>query len=500
MHLWLYQNGTLIRKRGAVTTTFGPWQGRFGCWRSGRQEDEFTPYIPSTAFFDASGWHNCNPQPPLPFGDTLARGADALARYLQDIPIDIRRLAGEFSGRRQWLTLDMMRRVPGFRDFLEQERRSVGMGFAAACLTLADTPAQTETDRVHLARRMMAEPRHQLLRDLSGSELPPVVPRLLRKVDETSIDDEFLHHLRRAALTEGLAAVLAQLDEIDGDTLEVALTLPAWLQRPKVIENLWASGVINDPDTAISLAAVGETPAAMRPGIVRALQDMALPFYEDAQQALGRVALKVLGGRPFPPPPFAGTERLRPIRTFEDLQREGRIMGHCVGNYYQQVFNGFSYFYQWHGEERATAQLIVDHCTGNWELHEHLGPANRQLLPETVRTIAATVEACFGNRPFELVTELAGTQYHEGRFVLHRLSPWQPLQLVREPENPHDHRAVQVFSSDGVKLGYIPRRRNRQLASLLDAGQQMDVRVLQIPRRPGGDVRIRVRQAATAAA
>ena len=500
MHLWLYQNGSLIRKRGAVTTTFGPWRGHFGCWRSGRQEDDFTPYIPSTAFFDASGWRNCDPQPLLPFGDTLARGDKALARYLQDIPIEVRKLAGEFSGRRQWLALDTMRRVTGFRTFLEQERRSVGMGFVAACLTLADTPTQTEADRITLARRMMSEPRQHLLRDLSGSDFPPVAPRLLRKVAEPAIDDEFLHHLHRAARTEGLAAVLAQLDEIDSETLEIALSLPAWLHRPKVIENLWASGVIAAPDTAITLAALGEAPSAMHPGIVQALQDASPVCPSMALEVLERIALKVFGGRPFPPPPIAGTERLRPIRTFDDLQREGRIMGHCVGNYYQQVFNGFSYFYQWHGEERATVQLIVDHCTGEWELHEHLGPANRLLSLETIRTIAATVEGCFGDRPFELVTDIAGTQYYEGRFALHRLSPRQLIRLVREPENPHDRCAVQVFSWDGVKLGYIPRRRNRQLASLLDAGHQMEARILQIPRRAGGDVRIRVRQIASAAA
>ncbi len=46
----------------------------------------------------------------------------------------------------------------------------------------------------------------------------------------------------------------------------------------------------------------------------------------------------------------------------------------------------------------------------------------------------------------------------------------QPLVLRREPDNPHDERAIEVFLPDGRKLGYVARAENEALARLMDAG------------------------------
>ena len=48
---------------------------------------------------------------------------------------------------------------------------------------------------------------------------------------------------------------------------------------------------------------------------------------------------------------------------------------------------------------------------------------------------------------------------------------------VREPENPYDERAILVENLEGEKLGYIPRRKNEVLASLMDAGKSIYARV-----------------------
>ena len=42
---------------------------------------------------------------------------------------------------------------------------------------------------------------------------------------------------------------------------------------------------------------------------------------------------------------------------------------------------------------------------------------------------------------------VAGFQYHHGEDVWNSLSPKQPLTLVREPNNPHDERAVRVLGN-----------------------------------------------------
>ena len=62
---------------------------------------------------------------------------------------------------------------------------------------------------------------------------------------------------------------------------------------------------------------------------------------------------------------------------------------------------------------------------------------------------------------------LAGSQFHDLEALRPRLRVGDPLTLVREPENPHDPRAVRV-EWQGHKLGYVPRKENRSVAAALD--------------------------------
>jgi hypothetical protein len=67
---------------------------------------------------------------------------------------------------------------------------------------------------------------------------------------------------------------------------------------------------------------------------------------------------------------------------------------------------------------------------------------------------------------------VAGLQFYEGMKpeVARSLGTGDPLILKREPENPHDEKAVEVYTLSGRKLGYLPRRDNGVIASLLDQG------------------------------
>lgn len=88
---------------------------------------------------------------------------------------------------------------------------------------------------------------------------------------------------------------------------------------------------------------------------------------------------------------------------------------------------------------------------------------------------AATVEA-------EVVIQtvpVAGYRYHAGRAVFPLLKPGDRLDLVREPDNPHDPRAVRV-DWRGAPLGYAPRVDNLDLARLLDRGQAVEARILRL--------------------
>lgn len=68
---------------------------------------------------------------------------------------------------------------------------------------------------------------------------------------------------------------------------------------------------------------------------------------------------------------------------------------------------------------------------------------------------------------------LAGFQYHHGEALWPQLAAGQLLQLVREPGNRYDDRAVRV-EWQGRKLGYIPRLDNAAVSQLLDRGERLE--------------------------
>lgn len=76
-----------------------------------------------------------------------------------------------------------------------------------------------------------------------------------------------------------------------------------------------------------------------------------------------------------------------------------------------------------------------------------------------------------------LNTEVAGTRYHQAAEHLDALGPGVELLLRRQPQNPHDALAVEVLSSDWIKLGYLPRQKNEPIARLMDAGKMLFARI-----------------------
>lgn len=88
---------------------------------------------------------------------------------------------------------------------------------------------------------------------------------------------------------------------------------------------------------------------------------------------------------------------------------------------------------------------------------------------------------------------LAGFQYHAGKSVWPELRVGDALTLTREPDNPHDARAVRV-DWRGRKLGYVPRRDNADVARLLDNGQPLVARISRLAegRDPWSRVRFEV--------
>jgi hypothetical protein len=88
---------------------------------------------------------------------------------------------------------------------------------------------------------------------------------------------------------------------------------------------------------------------------------------------------------------------------------------------------------------------------------------------------------------------LAGFQYHAGKTLWPQMQVGDALTLIREPDNPHDAKAVRV-EWRGHKIGYVPRRENADVARFMDGGQKLEARISQLSevRDPWSRVRFEV--------
>lgn len=86
---------------------------------------------------------------------------------------------------------------------------------------------------------------------------------------------------------------------------------------------------------------------------------------------------------------------------------------------------------------------------------------------------------------------LAGFQYHAAPALWTELKEGDALTLVREPNNPHDARAVRI-DWRGQPLGYLPRAENAQVAAEMDQGVKLVARIARLTSHPNPWKRIRV--------
>lgn len=84
---------------------------------------------------------------------------------------------------------------------------------------------------------------------------------------------------------------------------------------------------------------------------------------------------------------------------------------------------------------------------------------------------------------------LAGFRYAEASQVWSELRLGDALELVREPDNPHDRNAVRV-DWRGRKLGYVPRAENEALAWAMDRGERVTGRISRLQPHPNPRLRI----------
>jgi len=94
--------------------------------------------------------------------------------------------------------------------------------------------------------------------------------------------------------------------------------------------------------------------------------------------------------------------------------------------------------------------------------------------------VALAAPACAADaRIIVQQSPLAGFQYYEGKGLWDMMRVGDSLQLMREPQNPHDAHAVRVMWRNEM-LGYIPRRENSDVARQMDRGAPVKARIVKL--------------------
>jgi hypothetical protein len=80
-------------------------------------------------------------------------------------------------------------------------------------------------------------------------------------------------------------------------------------------------------------------------------------------------------------------------------------------------------------------------------------------------------------------------RHHAEAIASEAAAPGRPLELRRDPDNPHDPNAIAVHAGDGEQVGWVPREIAAELAAELDAGAPWSAVVLREHRRSPRDPR-----------
>jgi hypothetical protein len=108
-------------------------------------------------------------------------------------------------------------------------------------------------------------------------------------------------------------------------------------------------------------------------------------------------------------------------------------------------------------------------------------------LPATAQTPELRASILVQSSP------LAGFRYYDAGALWDEMKVGDALELVREPDNPHDANAVRV-EWRGYQLGYVPRRENADVARQIDRGSRVKARIsrLQMSRSPSKRIEFEV--------
>jgi hypothetical protein len=92
-------------------------------------------------------------------------------------------------------------------------------------------------------------------------------------------------------------------------------------------------------------------------------------------------------------------------------------------------------------------------------------------------------------RGLRVVGVAGAARHHPDALASDAAAPARPLELRRDPGNPHDLNAIAVHLVGGEQVGWVPREVAAELAPELDAGRPWSAVVLREQRQSPRDPR-----------
>jgi hypothetical protein len=116
--------------------------------------------------------------------------------------------------------------------------------------------------------------------------------------------------------------------------------------------------------------------------------------------------------------------------------------------------------------------------------------AGYQLLDRESGRYLAREAPELAERGLRVVGVAGAGRHHADALASDAVAPASPLELRRDPENPHDPNAIAVHpAGGGDQVGWVPREDAAEIAPELDAGRPWSALVLREQRRSPRDPR-----------
>ncbi|PZQ64596.1 MAG: hypothetical protein DI570_04885 [Phenylobacterium zucineum] len=208
----------------------------------------------------------------------------------------------------------------------------------------------------------------------------PGLERALGRLGETAWQAEAYRRLTVLLADARAGKILRHAEAIDQAAILRLALLPPAMDRA-----LGLAGLITDDAARAVAEAAGAI--ACRSGAMVADAATARWALIESEAALFEAVREDLYPE-LPPPPFAGTDSLKPLATKAAMREAARRFSNCLATRVNHAVGGYSAYYEWTGGDGAIVEITRDAIFG-WRLEEAKGPDNDLLDKEARAALVA---------------------------------------------------------------------------------------------------------------